>query len=83
MCTVLAGIYSGAIRDWDAAPIAALNPGIKLPHQPIVPVRRSDASGDTYIFTQFLSFADLDSVHFIALPAQIFAKSEAQILNIK
>ena len=56
--TVLAGIYSGTIRDWDAAPIAALNPGVKLPHQPIVPVRRSDGSGDTYIFTQFLSFAD-------------------------
>ncbi|MBV9878456.1 MAG: phosphate ABC transporter substrate-binding protein PstS, partial [Verrucomicrobia bacterium] len=56
--TVLAGIYSGTIRDWDAAPIAALNPDIKLPHQPIVPVRRSDGSGDTYIFTQFLSFAD-------------------------
>jgi phosphate transport system substrate-binding protein len=56
--TVLAGIYSGKIRDWDAAPIAALNPNLKLPHQPIVPVRRSDGSGDTFIFTQFLSFAD-------------------------
>ena len=56
--TVLAGIYSGTIRDWDAAPIAALNPDIKLPHQPIIPVRRSDGSGDTYIFTQFLSFTD-------------------------
>jgi phosphate transport system substrate-binding protein len=56
--TVLAGIYSGTIREWDAAPIAALNPSLKLPHQPIVPVRRSDGSGDTYIFTQFLSFAD-------------------------
>ena len=56
--TVLAGIYSGTIRDWDAAPIAALNPDIKLPHEPIIPVRRSDGSGDTYIFTQFLSFAD-------------------------
>jgi phosphate transport system substrate-binding protein len=56
--TVLAGIYSGTIRDWDAAPIAALNPDIKLPHQAIVAVRRSDGSGDTYIFTQFLSFAD-------------------------
>jgi phosphate transport system substrate-binding protein len=55
---VLAGIYSGAIRDWDADPIAALNPDIKLPHQAIIPVRRSDGSGDTYIFTQFLSFAD-------------------------
>lgn len=55
---VLAGIYSGAIRDWDASPIVALNPDLKLPHQPIVPIRRSEGSGDTYIFTQFLSFAD-------------------------
>ena len=58
--TVLAGIYSGKIRDWDAAPITALNPDLKLPHQPIIPVRRSEGSGDTYIFTQFLSFADQD-----------------------
>jgi phosphate transport system substrate-binding protein len=55
---VLAGIYSGKIRDWDAPPIAALNPDLKLPHQAIIPVRRAEGSGDTYIFTQFLSFAD-------------------------
>ena len=55
---VLAGMYSGGIRNWDEAPIAALNPGLKLPHKPIIPIRRSEGSGDTYIFTQFLSFAD-------------------------
>jgi phosphate transport system substrate-binding protein len=55
---MLAGIYSGKIRDWDAAPIAALNPDLKLPHHPIIPVRRSEGSGDTYIFSQFLSFSD-------------------------
>jgi phosphate transport system substrate-binding protein len=53
----LAGIYAGAITEWDAAPIAALNPGVKLPHQTIVPIRRADASGDTFIFTQFLDFS--------------------------
>ena len=53
----LAGIYSGEITQWDAAPIAALNPGAKLPHQAIVPVRRADASGDTFVFTQFLDFS--------------------------
>lgn len=42
---------------WDAAEVAALNPGVKLPHQAIVPIRRSDASGDTFIFTQFLDFS--------------------------
>jgi phosphate transport system substrate-binding protein len=54
---VLAGIYAGRIRMWDEAPIAALNPGVSLPHQNIVPIRRGDASGDTFVFTQFLDFA--------------------------
>jgi phosphate transport system substrate-binding protein len=54
---VLAGIYSGKIRQWDAGPIAELNPGVRLPHNSIVPVRRADGSGDTFIFTQFLSFS--------------------------
>jgi phosphate transport system substrate-binding protein len=53
----LAGIYTGKITMWDAPPIAALNPGVQLPHQTIVPIRRSDASGDTFIFTQFLDFS--------------------------
>lgn len=53
---VLADIYSGKIRDWDAAPIATMNRGVQLPHHAIVPVRRADSSGDTFIFTQFLTF---------------------------
>jgi phosphate transport system substrate-binding protein len=53
----LAGIYSGKVTAWDAPEIAALNPGVALPHQTIVPIRRSDASGDTFIFTQFLDFS--------------------------
>lgn len=53
----LAGIYTGAIRAWDAPQIAALNPGVHLPHHDIVPVRRSEGSGDTFVFTQFLSFS--------------------------
>jgi phosphate transport system substrate-binding protein len=54
----LAGIYGGRITTWDAAPIAAMNPGLSLPHQAIVPVRRAEASGDTFIFTQFLDFTN-------------------------
>ena len=54
---VLAEIYSGSVRDWDAAPIADLNRGVRLPHHAIVPVHRADSSGDTFIFTQFLSFS--------------------------
>jgi phosphate transport system substrate-binding protein len=53
---ILAGIYSGRIRQWDDARIAALNPGVRLPHHEIVPVRRDDPSGDTFVFTQFLDF---------------------------
>ncbi len=34
-----------------------MNPGTQLPHQAIVPIRREDASGDTFIFTQFLDFS--------------------------
>ena len=54
---VLAGIYSGKVREWDAEPIADLNRAIRLPQHAIVPVRRADSSGDTFIFTQFLSFS--------------------------
>lgn len=53
----LAGIYNGQITMWDAPAIAALNPGLALPHHRIVPVHRADASGDTFIFTQFLDFS--------------------------
>jgi phosphate transport system substrate-binding protein len=53
----LAGIYAGRITAWDAAPIEAMNPGVNLPHQSIVPIRRADAAGDTFIYTQFLDFS--------------------------
>ena len=54
---VLADIYSGKIRTWDAGSIASLNPGVRLPHNTIIPIRRADSSGDTFIFTQFLTFS--------------------------
>jgi phosphate transport system substrate-binding protein len=53
----LAGIYTGAIRGWDAPAIAALNPGVTLPHHAIIPVHRGEGSGDTFVFTQFLTFS--------------------------
>ena len=52
----LAGIYSGKIQSWDDPAIAAINTGVKLPHNAIVPIHRSDVSGDTFIFTQYLTF---------------------------
>jgi len=56
---VLAGIYSGAIAYWDDAKIKGINKSVagKLPHTQIVPIHRSDGSGDTFIFTQYLSFS--------------------------
>jgi phosphate transport system substrate-binding protein len=53
--SVIAQIYQGTITTWNAAAIAALNPGVTLPATPIIPIRRSDSSGDTFIFTSFLS----------------------------
>lgn len=53
----LAGIYTGKIREWDDKSIAALNPDVKLPHHDIVAVHRGDGSGDTFVFTQYLTFS--------------------------
>jgi phosphate transport system substrate-binding protein len=51
----LAEIYLGKITRWNDPALAKLNPGASLPDIPIVPVNRSDGSGTTYIFTDFLS----------------------------
>lgn len=53
----LAAIYSGGVTEWDDPKVQALNPGVELPHKAIIPVRRADASGDTFVFTQFLDFS--------------------------
>ena len=54
---VLADIYLGKIRKWDDKAIADLNPGVKLPGDPIAVVHRSDGSGTTFIWTDYLSKA--------------------------
>lgn len=54
---VLAGIYDGQIRYWNAPAIAHLNPGVRLPDHRITPIHRTDGSGDTFIFSQYLSFS--------------------------
>ena len=51
----LAGIYVGNVTKWNDQKIAALNPGVNLPDLAIVPVHRSDGSGTSYIFTDYLS----------------------------
>ncbi|CAG2151047.1 Phosphate-binding protein PstS [Cupriavidus campinensis] len=52
---VLANIYLGKIKKWDDPAIKALNPKVQLPSQDILPVRRADGSGTTFIFTNYLS----------------------------
>lgn len=51
----LAGIYLGKITTWNDPAIAKANPGVNLPAQTIVIVHRSDGSGTTFIFTDYLS----------------------------
>jgi len=52
---VIAGIYLGKITQWNDPKIAEQNPGVNLPAQSIVVAHRSDGSGTTYIFTDYLS----------------------------
>ena len=52
---LLAEIYLGAVKNWDAPQIAKLNPGVSLPNQPIKVIYRPGGKGSNYIFSEFLS----------------------------
>jgi phosphate transport system substrate-binding protein len=52
---VIADIYLGKITKWNDPRLVKDNPGVNLPNQQILPVYRSDGSGTTYIFTDYLS----------------------------
>ena len=52
---VLAGIFLGKIQKWNDPAITQANPGVKFPDQSIIVIYRSDGSGTTYIFTDYLS----------------------------
>jgi phosphate transport system substrate-binding protein len=52
---VIAGIFLGKITKWNAPEIVALNKGVTLPNKDILVVHRSEASGTTYIFSDYLS----------------------------
>jgi phosphate transport system substrate-binding protein len=56
--SVIAGIYMGTITHWNDPALVALNPGINLPTGHITAVHRSDGSGTTFAFTNFLSVTD-------------------------
>jgi phosphate transport system substrate-binding protein len=55
---VISAIYQGTITNWDDSAIAKLNKGVTLPSTPIVTIHRSDGSGDTFLFSSFLSATD-------------------------
>ena len=58
---VLAGIFLGKITNWNDKTIASANPGINFPKdQPIIVIHRSDGSGTTFIFTDYLSKVSSD-----------------------
>ena len=52
---VLAGIFLGTVKYWDNPTIKSLNSGVNLPHEKITPIYRSDGSGTSYNFTDYLS----------------------------
>lgn len=54
---VIADIFSGRVTKWSDTRLATLNPGVKLPASDILVVHRSDGSGTTYVFTDYLSTA--------------------------
>ena len=53
--TILAGIYLGILTNWNTSGLQAINPGITFPNQPISVVHRSDGSGTSFAFTDFLT----------------------------
>ena len=56
----LVGIFMGKITSWNDKAITSANPGVNFPSEPIVVVHRSDGSGTTYIFTDYLSKVSTD-----------------------
>ena len=52
---ILADIFQGTITNWNHSQIAGANPGVKLPNRAIVPIWRADGSGQSYIFSTYLS----------------------------
>jgi phosphate transport system substrate-binding protein len=53
--TLLADIYLGKVKKWNDPEVSKINPGVKLPNQAITVVHRSDGSGTTFIYTNYLS----------------------------
>lgn len=52
---LIADIFAGEVKMWNDARLAELNPDVELPAEPIIPVYRSDGSGTTFVFTDYLA----------------------------
>ena len=57
---VVADMFTGKVTSWNDPAIASLNPGVNLPDTKVTPVYRSDGSGDSYVFTSYLSAISSD-----------------------
>lgn len=88
--TLLAKIYGGSIRKWNDPQIQKLNKGIKLPNHAIIPIVRSDGSGDTFLFTNYLTDSNIawkrtiafgTSVSWPALSTEISEKGNSGIVQ--
>jgi phosphate transport system substrate-binding protein len=83
----LAKIFLGDIKSWDDPAIAKLNPGLKLPSLPIAVVHRSDGSGTTYIWTNYLSKVSdewktkVGNANAVSWPVGIGAKGNEGVAN--
>jgi phosphate transport system substrate-binding protein len=85
---VIAGIYFGRITKWNDPKIKKLNPKAHLPGTPITPVFRSDGSGDTYAFTNYLSKVskawkkERGFATSVSFPAGVGAKGNSGITSV-
>jgi len=85
---VVAGIYLGKITRWNDPRLAKLNRGVKLPGQDIVVVHRSDGSGTTSIFTDYLSSVNgawarnIGKGTTVAWPAGVGAKGSSEVVRV-
>jgi phosphate transport system substrate-binding protein len=68
--SVLAQIYLGQIKNWSDPALRKLNPKVNLPDKAITPIYRSDASGTSYNFTQYLAELDSEFAHKIGVGTQ-------------
>jgi len=68
---VLANIYLGTVKKWNDAAIKKLNPGVNLPDTDITPIFRSDGSGTTYNFTDYLSKVSADFKSKVGVGTQV------------